>query len=96
VRVSWYDAWAYCRWLSKVTSKAYCLPSEAEWEKGARGLNGRIYPWGDGQDARCCNSAETCLGKTTSVYAYPQGASPYGVLDMAGNVLEWTQKRSPL
>jgi formylglycine-generating enzyme required for sulfatase activity len=59
VRVSWYDALAYCRWLSKVTSKAYCLPSEAEWEKCARDMNSRIYPWGDRRDARRCNSAET-------------------------------------
>jgi formylglycine-generating enzyme required for sulfatase activity len=89
--VSWYDALAYCRWLSEVTGKRYGLPSEAEWEKGARGTDGRIYPWGDQWEATRCNSAESGSGKTTSVYAYPEGASPYGVLDMAGNVLEWTR-----
>jgi formylglycine-generating enzyme required for sulfatase activity len=91
VNVSWYDAQDYCRWLSEVTGRGYALPSEAEWEKGARGTDGRIYPWGSQWEATRCNSDESNLGKTTSVYAYPQGASPYGALDMAGNVWEWTR-----
>jgi formylglycine-generating enzyme required for sulfatase activity len=91
VDVSWYDARDYCQWLSQETGKDYHLPSEAEWEKGACGLDGRIYPWGTWWDAMRCNSGESGLNRTTSVYAYPQGASPYGVLDMAGNVLEWTR-----
>jgi formylglycine-generating enzyme required for sulfatase activity len=90
VYVSWYDAVAYCRWLSEVTGKPYRLPSEAEWEKGARGNDGRIYPWGNQWDARLCNNRETGGEDTTPVGAYPQGASPYGLLDMAGNVYEWT------
>lgn len=89
--VSWHDAVAYCRWLSKVTGKDYNLPSEAEWEKAARGTDGRIYPWGDRWDASRCNSAEGGKGDTTAVGAYPRGVSPYGVLDMAGNVWEWTR-----
>jgi len=88
--VSWYDAVDYCSWLAWVTSKPYRLPSEAEWEKGARSSDGRIYPWGDQWDANRCNSWEGGKGGTTPVGAYPQGASPYGLLDMAGNVLEWT------
>ena len=91
VHVSWYDARDYCQWLSEVTGRGYALPSEAEWEKGARGTDGRIYPWGNQWDTTRCNSEESGLGKTTSVHAYPQGASPYGVLDMAGNVWEWTR-----
>jgi formylglycine-generating enzyme required for sulfatase activity len=89
--VSWYDAMAYCQWLSEVTGRRYSLPSEAEWEKGARGANGRLYPWGNQWDAARCNSRENGIDTTTSVYAYPQGASPYDVLDMAGNVWEWTR-----
>ena len=91
VNVSWYDAMAYCNWLSEVTSKPYHLPSEAEWEKGARGGDGRIYPWGNQWDVLRCNSAEGGERGTTPVGAYPQGASPYGLLDMAGNVWEWTR-----
>ncbi len=91
VHVSWHDAVAYCDWLAKVTGKPYFLPSEAEWEKGARGSDGRIYPWGNQWDAERCNSREGSKNDTTPVGAYPKGASPYGLLDMAGNVWEWTR-----
>ena len=90
VRVSWYDAMAYCKWLSGLTGKAYRLPTEAEWEKAARGAKASIYPWGDRWDANRCNSKESKIEDTTPVGAYPQGASPYGLLNMAGNVWEWT------
>ncbi len=91
VGVSWHDAVAYCNWLFEVIDKPYRLPSEAEWEKGARGTDGRIYPWDSQWDARRCNSEEGGRGDTTPVEAYPEGASPYGLLDMAGNVWEWTR-----
>jgi toxoflavin biosynthesis protein ToxD len=91
VNVSWYDAKDYCDWLSEVTGRRYSLPSEAEWEKGARGTDGRIYPWGNQWDATRCNSKESGPHETTSVHAYPQGASPDGLLDMAGNVWGWTR-----
>jgi serine/threonine protein kinase len=91
VNVSWNDAAAYCGWLSEVTSKSYILPSEAEWEKGARGSDGRIYPWGNQWGAERCNSKEGGKEDTTPVGAYPKGVSPYGLLDMAGNVWEWTR-----
>jgi formylglycine-generating enzyme required for sulfatase activity len=91
VYVSWYGAVAYCNWLSQVTGKPYRLPSEAEWEKGARGTDGRHYPWGDDWDPDRCNGKETGIEDTTPVGAYPDGASPYGLLDMAGNVWEWTR-----
>ena len=91
VNVTWYDARDYCQWLSGVTGRGYALPSEAEWEKGARGTDEHIYPWGNRWDATLCNSGESGPDKTISVHAYPQGASPYGVLDMAGNVWEWTR-----
>ncbi|MCL4295323.1 MAG: SUMF1/EgtB/PvdO family nonheme iron enzyme [Anaerolineae bacterium] len=91
VGVSWDDAVAYCRWLAETTGKPYRLPSEAEWEKGARGTDGRIYPWGNQWDAKRCNAAKGRKGSTTPVDAYPAGASPYGLLDMTGNVWEWTR-----
>ena len=90
VSVSWYDALAYCRWLVQTTGKPYRLPTEAEWEKGARGTDGRRYPWGDEWEAGRCNTKESGREDTTPVGRYPEGASPYGLLDMAGNVWEWT------
>jgi formylglycine-generating enzyme required for sulfatase activity len=92
VYVSWHDTLAYCEWLSEVTGKAITLPSEAEWEKAARGSKDkRAYPWGDTFDATLCNSDELGLGDTTPVGIFLDGASPYGVLDLAGNVWEWTR-----
>lgn len=89
VHVSWKDAAAYCRWLAHVARKPYRLPTEAEWEKSARGTDGRIYPWGNERDATRCNTHESGKGATTPVGSYPSGAGPYGVLDMAGNIWEW-------
>jgi formylglycine-generating enzyme required for sulfatase activity/energy-coupling factor transporter ATP-binding protein EcfA2 len=90
--VSWYDAVAYCRWLSEITLKPITLPSEAEWEKAARGADdSRVYPWGDDFDRARCNVWESGFGNTTPVGIFANGASPYGCLDMAGNVWEWTR-----
>jgi formylglycine-generating enzyme required for sulfatase activity len=92
VNVTWYDARAYCRWLSEVTGTSYRLPSEAEWEKAARSADGRIYPWGDQWDAQRCNIGRGHKNEgTTPVDAYPQGVSPYGLLDTIGNTWEWTR-----
>ena len=92
VNVTWHDALAYCEWLSQATGRQITLPSEAEWEKAARGSKDkRAYPWGDAFDATRCNSGALGLGDTSPVGVFPGGASPYGVLDMAGNVWEWTR-----
>jgi formylglycine-generating enzyme required for sulfatase activity len=90
VGVSWYEATAYCAWLSSRLGYVVRLPSEAEWEKAARGSDGRIYPWDDEWDAAKANTDEGGVGATTAVGCYPDGASPSGALDMAGNVWEWT------
>ncbi|MBN1657213.1 MAG: SUMF1/EgtB/PvdO family nonheme iron enzyme, partial [Anaerolineae bacterium] len=98
VAVSWHEARAYCAWLTEAwraagkigAGEVVRLPTEAEWEKTARGTDGRAYPWGDEFDARRCNVSETGLGTTSPVGMFPEGASPYGCLDMAGNVWEWT------
>jgi formylglycine-generating enzyme required for sulfatase activity len=79
----------YYRWLAEVTGRRYTLSSGAEWEKGAWGTDGRISPWGHRRESSRCNSDESGVGKTTALHTYPQGASPYGVLSMAGNVWEW-------
>lgn len=84
VRVTWNDATAYCAWLDKR------LPTEAEWEKAARGTEGWSFPWGNEWDPTKTNVKATGLRSTAVVGSFGAGASPYGVEDMVGNVWEWT------
>jgi formylglycine-generating enzyme required for sulfatase activity len=90
VNVTWHDAVAFAAWLSERTGEKWRLATEAEWEKAARGSDGRIYPWGNQWDSTRANTNEGGPGSTTPVGSYPRGMSPYGALDMMGNVLEWT------
>jgi|CXWL01.1.fsa_nt_gi formylglycine-generating enzyme required for sulfatase activity len=94
VSVSWADAFAYCGWLSRESGKAYRLPTEAEWEKAARGTDGRIWPWGNEASSNIANTKEAKIGDTTEVGRFsPKGDSPYGCSDMVGNVWEWCADR---
>jgi formylglycine-generating enzyme required for sulfatase activity len=94
--VSWFDAVAYCRWLSAKLGYAVRLPTEWEWEKAARGTRGLGFPWGNDYASGKANINElydgigsSFLQSSSAVGIYPQGASPYGVLDMCGNIWEW-------
>jgi len=97
VNVSWYDAVAFCRWLSAQVGYGICLPTEWEWQWAAQGPDGRNYPWGNEYIQGYANIDEVAsntpggvsLESITPVDRYPQGASPYGVMDMSGNVSEW-------
>ncbi|HEY9153065.1 MAG TPA: SUMF1/EgtB/PvdO family nonheme iron enzyme, partial [Anaerolineales bacterium] len=90
VNISWEDAAEYCKWLSDKTKKTYRLPTEAEWEKAARGEDGRIWSWGNEFSEKNANTAEAKIDDTSPVGQFsPQGDSPYGCADMIGDVWEW-------
>ncbi len=97
IGVCWYEAQAYAAWLTEILQAAarlpaqetIQLPTEAEWEKAARGMDARRWPWGNKFNAAYCNSLEGRVLLPTPVGAYPHGAAPCGALDLAGNVWEW-------
>jgi len=90
VLVSYGDAEAYARWLSARTGTRWRLPTEAEWEKAARGVDGRMFPWGPRYEPARLNSHDAGPFDTLPVGSFPDGASPFGLLDAAGQVFEWT------
>ncbi len=90
VLVSHADAEAYARWLSSRTGRRWRLPTELEWEKAARGTDGRAFPWGDTFEPTLLNSHDRGPFDTLPVGSFPAGESPFGVRDMAGQVFEWT------
>jgi formylglycine-generating enzyme required for sulfatase activity len=87
--VWWYEAMQFCEWLSNQTGYAITLPTDAQWQRAAQGDTNWRYPWGDEWNPDYCNSEHNKHLYTTPVTHYPQGASVYGVMDMAGNVCEW-------
>ncbi len=90
IGISWYEAMAFCTWLSKKAGENILLPTEPQWQRAAQGDDGRLYPWGNQFDYRKCNcSAQNKSSGTTPVTEYLIGTSPYGVMDMCGNVWEW-------
>jgi formylglycine-generating enzyme required for sulfatase activity len=89
VNVSWYDAIAFCRWLTAKLGYFVTLPTEPQWEKAARGPQGSVFAYGDTIDLAKGNVRSSGIGMTSPVDAYLEGASPYGLLDMSGNVWEW-------
>jgi len=90
VMVSHADAEAFAAWLSEETGQTWRLPTELEWQKAARGTDGRLYPWGETWNPALLNSHDAGPFGTVPVGSYPDGASPYGMLDPAGQVFEWT------
>ncbi len=90
VLVAYKDVLAYADWLSKKTGDTWRLPSEKEWEKAARGTDGRYFPWGDKYDPNLLNSNDKGPFDTMPVGSFDKGASPFGLLDGAGQVFEWT------
>lgn len=90
IYISWHEAQAFCRWLSRKSGAAVALPTEAQWEKAARGVDGRRYPWGADLIPDHANYERTHLEGTSAAGIFPKGASPCGAQDMAANVWEWT------
>jgi formylglycine-generating enzyme required for sulfatase activity len=89
VGVSWYEALAFCWWLREKIHLKVTLPTEEQWQRAAQGDDGRKFPWGMGFDNNRANTEESGIRKTTPVDKYSAGASPFGVMDMSGNVYEW-------
>jgi formylglycine-generating enzyme required for sulfatase activity len=93
VGICWFEAHAYCAWLSAQTGVTFRLPTETEWEAAARGLSRCRYAFGNDFDATRCNTFETHIRRTTPIGVFPGGRTPEGVVDMTGNIWEWTSSQ---
>lgn len=95
--INWHHAQAFCDWISRTRGQRIRLPSDAEWSLAARGRDGRTYPWGDAWDPKRCNWGDgghvDGFPESAPVGSYPNGATPEGVMDLAGNIWEWTADR---
>lgn len=89
INVCWYEAVAFCLWMRSETGMDIMLPTEDQWQRAAQGDEANVYPWGDRFDPHLCNARESRIRHLTPVGQYPRGASPFGVVDMAGNAWEW-------
>ena len=87
--VSWFEAMAFCNWLSDKTGYTISLPTEEQWQRAAQGDDDRNYPWGNNFDEKRCNTKASGIRQPTPINQYPNGASSFGVIDMSGNVFEW-------
>jgi hypothetical protein len=87
--ISWYDALAFCHWLSTRLGVKVTLPTQNQWQRASRGDDARLYPWGNDFDKSLSNTRESEIKQTTHVTRYTGGVSPFGVFDMSGNVWEW-------
>ncbi|MDX2136628.1 MAG: SUMF1/EgtB/PvdO family nonheme iron enzyme [Chloroflexota bacterium] len=90
IGVTWFEAYAFTRWLSAKTGDAIRLPTEAEWEKAARGTDERLFSYEGAFDPGKSNTVESGIERSSAVGIFPSGQSPYGVMDMSGNVFEWS------
>jgi formylglycine-generating enzyme required for sulfatase activity len=94
INITWYQALDFCQWLSDKSDLNIDLPTERQWERAARGFDGLLYPWGEFYEPNRSPSLDAQSMSASPIAAYPEGASPFGVLDMCGNVWQWTNTKT--